>query len=511
VNSFGGALRAPTRHGGRGYDTTGYRARTLGPSDPWTLDWLAVNILAIDQGTSSTKALVVAPDGRVLAEAETAVQPRTTNDGGVEQDPEQLWQSVLGAGRQAVAEAGAPIGAVALANQGETVLAWERANGRPLSTAISWQDRRSLGICDARRERGAWLQELTGLPLDPYFAAPKMAWLRAHVTRAGVCTTTDSWLLYRLCGAYVTDAATASRTLLLDLDQVSWSAPAAALFDVDPATLPAIVPCAAAIGETSAFGDPVPVLGLAVDQQAALFGERCLEAGDAKCTYGTGAFLLTTVGLSARRSGAGLVACVAWQIGDATTYCLDGQVYTAGAAVSWLQEVGLIQGPLDLDRLGGACMDAGQVVFVPSLAGLAAPFWRPAARGVFAGLSLATSRAHVVRAVVEGIAAQVAWLARAAATDLGRPLTRLRVDGGLTRSRVLMQVQADLLQAPVEVYPSPHATALGVAAFARVGAGIDSAVALQPAAVFEARISGDEAEARLQRWRSVAEATMDLQ
>ncbi len=474
-----------------------------------------MHVLAIDQGTSSTKALVVAPDGAILAEAEVPVHPHATDDGGVEQDPEELWRSVLDAGRRAQAQAGVPVGALGLANQGETVLAWERASGRPLSPAISWQDRRALAVCERLRERGDWLQGRTGLPLDPYFAAPKMRWLRERVTRAGVCTTTDTWLLHRLCGAYVSDAATASRTLLLDLDAVAWSPQAAALFEIEPDTLAAIVPCAGAVGEATAFGAPLPVTGLAVDQQAALFAEGCLGAGEAKCTYGTGAFLLATVGARARRSTAGLVACVAWQLGGETTYCLDGQVYTVGAAVSWLRGVRLVDGPHDLDGIGGAAPDAGDVVFVPSLAGLAAPFWRPAARGVFTGLSLATSRQQLVRAVVEGIAAQVAWLARAAAADLGRPLARLRVDGGLTRSRVLMQAQADLLQAPVEVYPSPHATALGVAALARLGAGAatDAASAIgtwQPAAVYEPRISTDEAEMRLQRWRRVAEATMDL-
>lgn len=474
-----------------------------------------MHVLAIDQGTSSTKALVVAPDGTVLAEAEVAVHPRASGDGGVEQDPEELWQSLLDAGRQALAAAGVPVAVVGLANQGETVLAWERQDGQPLSAAISWQDRRALAICEQLQERGAWLQQLTGLPLDPYFAAPKMRWLRERVTRDGVCTTTDAWLTHRLCGAYVSDAATASRTLLLDLDAVEWSPEACALFAVDPAAQPAIVACAGVVGETAAFGARLPVAGLAVDQQAALFGEACLGVGEAKCTYGTGAFMLATVGNQPRRSRAGLAACVAWRLGADTTYCLDGQVYTVGAALSWLRDVRLIDDARDLDRLGGTASDAGGVVFVPALAGLAAPFWRPAARGVFAGLSLATSRPQLIRAVVEGIAAQVAWLARAAAADLGRPLTRLRVDGGLTRSRLLMQVQADLLQAPVEVYPSPHATALGVAALARLGIGAapDAATAVgrwQPAAVYEPRMGVDEAADRLNRWRSVAEATMDL-
>lgn len=457
----------------------------------------------------------MAPDGAVLGTGEVAVHPRATTDGGVEQDPDELWTSVVEAGRTALARAGAPVVALGLANQGETVLAWDRARGAPLSAAISWQDRRALALCDALAPRAAALQALTGLPVDPYFAAPKMAWLRRHGGTAGVCTTTDTWLLHRLTGAFVTDAATASRTLLLDLDAGDWSPEACAAFDVDGASLPAIVDCAAPVGETTAFGGRIPVTGVAVDQQAALFAESCQRPGDAKCTYGTGAFLLATIGAQPRRSRAGLATCVAWRLRGASTYCVDGQVYTAGAATAWLERLGLLAGAAELDALAGSVPDAGGVRFVPALAGLAAPFWRPGARGALVGLSLASERAHVVRAVVDGIAAQVAWLARAVADDLGRPLARLRVDGGLTRSRVLLQTQADLLQRPVDVYPSPDATALGVAAFARLGAGLadDPATAVAPwtpAATYEPRLAAADAEARLVAWRAVAEATMDL-
>lgn len=474
-----------------------------------------MNVLALDQGTSATKALVVSGERGVLAEAEVPVHPAAVGDGGVEQDPEEIWTSLLAAGRSALARAGEPVGAVGLANQGETVLAWERATGRPLSPALSWQDRRATAVCERLRDRAERLEDVTGLPLDPYFAAPKIVWLREHVTTRGVVTTSDAWLLHRLTGAFVTDAATASRTLLLDLDRVGWSAEACDAFGVDPAALPAVVGCAERVGETAAFGGCVPVTGLAVDQQAALFAEACLAVGEAKCTYGTGAFLLATVGATPRRSHAGLVGCVAWRLGAETTYCLDGQVYTVGAAVSWLQRIGLLEDAGDLDRLAGSVASAGGVVFVPALAGLAAPFWRPTARGAFAGLALASERAHLVRAVSDGIAAQVAWLARAVAADLGQPLTRLRVDGGLSRSRVLMQTQADLLQLPIEVYPSPHATALGVAALARLGFGEARTAAevvggWSPAATYEPRIGPAEAEERLARWRRAAEAAAAL-
>jgi glycerol kinase len=478
-------------------------------------------VLAVDQGTSATKALVVGPSGEVLGEAEVAVHPQALDGGGVEQDPEELWRSVVDAGTDAVEAAACPIDAVALSNQGETVLAWDRATGAPMTPALVWQDRRAATVCERLRAHGPRLAALTGLELDPYFVAPKITWLRENVTREGVATTTDTWLLHRLCGAFVTDAATASRSLLLDLDRVAWADEATQIFGIDTDELPEIVSCAEPVGTTAVFGPEVPVVGLAVDQQAALFAEGCLAAGEAKCTYGTGAFLLATTGSEARRSRNGLVACVAWQVPrsgggpPATTYCLDGQVYTVGAAVHWLTEVGVVSEPADLDRLGGRADGAGGTTFVPGLAGLAAPFWEPNARGAFTGLSLATTRAELVRAVIEGIAAQVAWLARAAGDDLGAGLARLRVDGGLTRSRVLMQTQADLLQAPVEVYVSPHATALGVAAFARLGLGAAATMAeaigaWEPAAVYEPRASRDDADARLDDWRRAAEATVAL-
>ena len=468
-----------------------------------------VHVLAIDQGTSATKALVVAPDGTILGSAEVPVSPLTVGGDGVEQDPEELWQSVVAAGRTALATARVDVGAVGLANQGETVLAWDRDSGRPCSPAISWQDRRARGVCERRVDRAAALTATTGLPLDPYFAAPKMTWLREAVTRDGVVTTTDAWLVHRLTGAFVTDAATASRTLLLDLDRGAWSASACECFGLDPAALPAIVACDAVVGETAAFGARLPVAGLAVDQQAALFGEACLAPGEAKCTYGTGAFLLATVGNAPRRSRAGLVACVAWRLGAGTTYCLDGQVYTAGAAVQWLQRVGLLTDAAELDALADGVSTAGGVVFVPALAGLAAPFWKPAARAAVVGIGLATERAHLVRAVLDGVAAQVALLAGAVESDLGTPLARLRVDGGLTRSRALLQAQADLLQRPIEVYPSPHATALGIAALARLGVGTartpaDAVGTWRPAAVYEPSITAAEAAERLARWRRVA-------
>jgi len=502
-----------------------------------------VNVLAIDQGTSATKAILVGPGSELLGTGEVPVAARTSGADSVETDPDELLASVIEAGAQALATARAPVAAVALANQGETVLAWDRITGRPLSPAVVWQDRRSAVICErlaARDDVASRLAKITGLPLDPYFAAPKMTWLRENLdcfgfgvrggglgvrggglgVRGGdkncVVTTTDTWLLARLTGlaSYVTDAATASRTMLIDLDSTRWSEEACAAFDLDPGELPEVVDCAGVIGETTSFGSaPVPIAGLAVDQQAALIAEGCFGAGQAKCTYGTGAFLLATTGAAAVRSAAGLSASVAWRLGGVPAYCLDGQVYTAGAAVAWLNEVGLLGSAAELDVVAGSVPDSGGVTFVPALAGLGAPHWQPSARGAFFGLALGTGRAHLIRAFIDGLAGLVALLARSVATDLGQPLTVLRADGGLTKSRLLMQTQADLLQVPVEVCRTPDATALGVAALARLGLGhaddLPTAVGPVPVeSVVEPRIGADEAAQRMAALESAMAATM---
>jgi glycerol kinase len=461
-------------------------------------------VLAVDQGTSGTKALVICPERGVIGTGFAAVRPRHLPGGLVEVDPEELYGSVLVAGRRALAEAGEPVTALGLANQGETVLAWDPETGRPLTTAIVWQDRRAATVCAELAEHAEELRALTGLPLDPYFAAPKMAWIRRHLTPEGVVTTTDAWLVHRLTGAYVTDAATAGRTQLLDLDRVQWSPRALDLYGLSAERLPEIVDNAELVGTTDTFGqDGLPLTGLAVDQQAALLAQRITGPGGAKCTYGTGAFLLAHTGDTPRHGTSGLVSCVAWRLAGQTGYCLDGQVYTAASAVRWLTDLGVISGAGDLDRVGGTVRDAGGVTFVPALAGLAAPWWRGDLRGSLTGLGLDTGPGHLVRALCDGLAAQVVELAEAAETDLGAPLTALRVDGGLTRSSLLMQTQADLLQRPVEVSTLPDATALGVGALAHLGADpTDFLPDDKPSAVYEPRISAAEAADRLGAFRA---------
>ena len=480
------------------------------------------NVLAIDQGTSGTKALVVSPDRGTIASAEVRIRPRYGDDGLVEQDPHELLASVVEAGCRALDACGEEVEAVGLANQGETVLAWDPRTGTPLTQAVVWQDRRAEGVCRRLADHAENLAAITGLSLDAYFAAPKMTWLRENLTRDGVVTTSDAWLVHQLTGAFVTDASTASRTMLLDLDSTSWSPAAVEIFGLGSEALPEVVDVAGSFGETSLFSSsaggaarrPIPLTGLMVDQQAALLAESCLEPGTAKCTYGTGAFLLGTVGGTSVRSTSGLTTSVAWRLGGVPTYCLDGQVFTVASAVRWLTDLGVIAGADDLDSVGSGVPDSGGVVFVPALAGLGGPWWRGDARGSLVGLALDTSPGHLVRALVDGIAGQVVELVAALAADLGRPLTSLRVDGGLTRSRLLMQTQADLLQVPVEVFASPDATALGVAAAARIGLdpglGIEAALGpWAPVVVYEPLISADEAGVRRGTFVRAVAATLE--
>ncbi|MFF1442354.1 FGGY family carbohydrate kinase [Streptomyces sp. NPDC058295] len=471
-------------------------------------------VLAVDQGTSGTKALVVCPERGVIGTGFAAVHPRYPPGGLAEVDPGALYDSVVAAGRQALAEAREPVVALGLANQGETVLAWDPATGRPLTEALVWQDRRAASVCAELESYAAELRHLTGLPLDPYFAAPKMAWIRRHRTAEGVVTTSDAWLVHRLTGAYVTDAATAGRTQLLDLDRSRWSPRALDLYGLSGERLPDIVDNARPVGTTRAFGPEIPLTGLAVDQQAALFAQRVTTPGVAKCTYGTGAFLLAPTGDTARRSASGLVGCVAWRLGGRTAYCLDGQVYTAASAVRWLTGLGVIQDAADLDTVGATVPDSGGVTFVPALAGLAAPWWRGDLRGSLTGLGLDTTPGHLVRALCEGLAAQIVELAEAVSADLGTPVSTLRVDGGLTRSALLMQTQADLAQCRVEVSPLPDATALGAGALARLGftPGLSVADALpesRPSAVYEPRIPAAEAARRLGEFRAAVAVLLE--
>jgi len=462
-----------------------------------------MRVLAIDQGTSGTKALVV-EDGNVLSEATVAVRPNYLPDGRVEQDPAELLESVRLAGSQALSAVGS-VDAVALANQGETVLAWNESTGEPLTTAIVWQDGRAADVCADVAAESQWIAQRTGLVLDPYFSAPKMTWIRRNLTKTGVVTTTDTWLVHAMTNEFVTDVTTASRSLLLDLDSASWDPDLLGVFGLADESMPRIVACDEFVGVTSMFGAELPLHGLMVDQQAALLAQNCRAPGETKCTYGTGAFLLTSTGSQAPRSQHGLTTSVAATIRGDTTYCLDGQVFTAGSAMRWLLDLGIVS---DLhETLAAVDPEADdRLLFVPALAGLGAPWWRADAKASFVGLTLSTTRHDVVLSVLRGIAAQVVDVVMVAGQDAGQEVDVLRVDGGLANSAPFMQLQSDLAQVPVEVYPSPNATALGVAAAAHIGMQpshtVDSIVgSWTPAARYEPRWSADRAAEYVERWR----------
>lgn len=469
-------------------------------------------ILALDQGTSGSKAIVIDSDG-VHAVAENAIHPEYLPGGAVEQDPIELYNSLVDAGRAAVTEAGLPIEGVSLANQGETVLAWDPNTGEPLTRCIVWQDRRAESVVERLRDHADEVHQRTGLVLDCYFTAPKMVWLRENLTTAGVVTTTDTWIIHRLTGEFVTDTSTASRSLLFNVDDVAWDARLLEIFGLTGERLPRAVASDEIVGTTSVFGPELPLGGLMVDQQAALFAENCLNRGDAKCTYGTGAFILVNMGETAPRFANGLTTSIAWTLRGSTTYCSDGQVYTAASAVRWMQEMGMVTKPAAMDDTASPTSEG--VICAPSFAGLAAPWWEPEAGAFISGMKLSTGRPQIVRAVLEGIAAQIAELSDLTSAELGEGLTRLRVDGGLTKSSVLMQAQADLLQTPIDTYPSAHATALGTAAALRLALDPDLAVADAPypwqaAAVYRPQWSPAEAKAFRQRWRSSVEANLDV-
>jgi len=465
-------------------------------------------VLAIDQGTSGTKAVVVDGDGAVRGLAEVPIRPDYRPGGVVEQDPGELMDSVVEACRAALETAGIPVDGVTLTNQGESVLAWDPTSGEPLSPLVVWQDSRADSVCAPLAEHAALVAERTGLVLDPYFSAPKLAWLRRNVATNGVVSTSDAWILHRLTGEFVTDASTASRSLVTSLDTAAYDEELLELFGLGEERMPRIAANDEIVGTTTLFGPELPVGGLVVDQQGALLAEGCLDAGEAKCTFGTGAFFLTNLGQVPRRSSNGLVSCVAWRVGDSVTYCSDGQVYTAASAVRWLQDIRIIDGPADLDLL--AQDDAEGVLCVPALAGLAAPWWDPSATAVLRGMTLGTTREHIVTAVIQGLAAQVAELADLVSVDLGRPLSRLRVDGGLTRSTRFMQSVADLTQLPIDVYPSAHATPLGAVALMRTALDpglslADAVVGWDPATSFEPQWSPDRAETFRSGWRGAVE------
>jgi glycerol kinase len=488
-------------------------------------------ILALDQGTTSSRAILFDRAGRPVAMAQQEFRQIFPQPGWVEHDPAEIWNTQLGCARQALKQAGATaaeVAAIGVTNQRETVVVWERASGRPIANAIVWQDRRTAGACSELRERGVEpeITARTGLLLDPYFSGTKLAWLldqvpgaRARAERGELAFgTIDSWLIWNLTGgAHVTDVSNASRTLLADLATLDWDDWLLDTLRVPRALLPRITASSEVVGRTHAalFGAPIPIGGNAGDQQAATFGQACFGAGMAKNTYGTGCFMLLNVGSAPQPSGNRLLATAGWQLGASAavrrSYALEGSVFIGGAVVQWLRDgLGLFMRSEEVEALAMQAPDAGGVAFVPAFAGLGAPHWDPNARGLLIGITRGTTRAHVARAALESIALQSAEVLDAMQRDAGQPIRELRVDGGAARNDLLMQFQADVMGVPVVRPVVTETTALGAAYLAGLAVGfwqdVDELAALWRAERrFEPMLPPDARAERLRQWQRTVE------
>jgi glycerol kinase len=466
-------------------------------------------ILAIDQGTSGTTCLFVDGDLRIRGRGYVPLRQHYPRPGWVEHDPEEVWQSVVAAAEQALAgSAAADVGAIGITNQRETTILWDRRTGDPVHRAIVWQDRRTAERC--RELPAELIRERTGLVPDPYFSATKLEWLLHDRDRAGLAFgTVDSWLVWKLTDGdvHATDVTNASRTMLLRLDTLDWDDELLELFGVERSLLPEIHSSSEVVGEGEVAGVRAPIAGIAGDQQASLFGHGCFRNGQAKATYGTGNFVLVHAGTSAPAAPHGILATAA---AGKREYALEGSVFVTGAAIQWLRDgLGLLADAAESDSLARAVDDNGGVYFVPALAGLGSPHWRPDARGLVTGLTGGSRREHLVRATLESIAYQT----RDVVDAMGIELEALRVDGGATANEFLMQFQADVLRVPVEVAAERETTAIGAAALAGLAIGVfssrdDVARSLGVAKRYEPEMAEHETERLVGEWRAALQRAM---
>ncbi|HXV53488.1 MAG TPA: glycerol kinase GlpK [Solirubrobacterales bacterium] len=469
-------------------------------------------ILAIDQGTTGTTCLVFDGDGRIRGRAYSEFRQHFPRPGWVEHDPNEIWEVTRRVASHALADARADpasLDAIGITNQRETVVAWDPSTGEPVHNALVWQDRRTAARCDELREAGhePLVRERTGLVLDPYFSGTKIEWLLRNVeeARGAIFGTVDSWLVFKLTGRHATDLSNASRTMLFDIGERRWDPELCGLLGVDPERLPEPMPSAGIFGTTSEFGGEIPVAGIAGDQQAALFGQGCAHPGMAKNTYGTGSFVLLNAGERLPAPADGLLTTIAWELDGRITYALEAAVFVTGAAVQWLRDgLGLVAEAAETEGLAASLESNDDVYFVPALTGLGSPYWDPYARGTIVGLTRGTSRAHLARAALEGIAYQTVDAVRAQERVAGKPLSELRADGGAVANRWLMQFQADVLGAPVIVPEIPETTALGAAYLAGIGSGRWTVEQVGEmwgeAARYEPRMAESERERLLGRW-----------
>ena len=486
-------------------------------------------ILAIDQGTTGTTALLLDENLRVLSKGYHEFQQIYPQPGWVEHDPEDIWNSVLVAVDHAIQQSRMSvthIAGIGITNQRETNLIWNRETGKPYHNAIVWQCRRTEPMVAEMKQAGheAFFQQKTGLLLDPYFSGTKFKWqldnvsgLRDEVAAGkAIAGTVDTFLIWKLSrgAAHVTDVSHASRTLLMDLYSLEWDEELCNLLDVPQAMLPQIRSCAEIYGHTRkvpGLADGIPICGLAGDQQAALFGQACFKEGEAKCTFGTGGFLLMNTGARPRPSKNKLLTTVAWQVKDKIAYALEGSAFIAGSAVKWLRDgLGIITEASQVESLANQVADTGGVMVVPAFVGLGAPHWRPQARGVITGLSLGTGREHIARATLEGIALQNVEILQAMVSDSKQALVQLKVDGGASSNNLLMQMQADFLGCRIIRPEMVETTAMGAAFLAGLGIGIwkdfdDVVAAWKKDREFEPRMSAEDRSQVLALWRNAVQ------
>ena len=480
-------------------------------------------ILSLDQGTTSSRALLFDERGEIRSVAQREFTQIFPEPGWVEHDPEEIAASQIAVALEALAKVKAQpsdVAAIGITNQRETAIVWDRATGKPVYNAIVWQDRRTASFCQQLKAQGhePLIQQRTGLLIDAYFSGTKISWILERVPNARQLAeagrlafgTVDTWLLWKLTGGrvHVTDASNASRTMLFNLHSAGWDSELLDIFRIPPSMLPTVRSSSEVYGEVSAVPglNGIPIAGIAGDQQAALFGQRCTSPGLTKNTYGTGCFMLQSTGNRAVASNHRLLTTVAWRIGDATSYALEGSVFVGGAVVQWLRDgLGIIRSSSEVEALANTVSDNGGVYFVPAFVGLGAPHWDSYARGAIFGLTRGSTAGHIARAALESIAYQVADLMEAVETDTGTPLQELRVDGGASANDSLMQFQADILDVPI-VRPSiTETTALGAAFLAGLGVGFWKEVQAisdlpREERQFEPRVPRSQVEAMRQRW-----------
>lgn len=482
-------------------------------------------LLALDQGTTSSRAIIFNEHGQIQATAQRETHIQTPHSGWVEQDAQEIWSSQIAVIQQALATArilAKDIKAIGLTNQRETTVVWDRRNGKPLAPAIIWQDRRATDWCNLLIQQGQMdqVQRKTGLRIDPYFSAGKLVWLLENIDGLRTLAeqghvafgTIDSWLIWNLTqGAeHIIEASNASRTMLMNLQTQRWDDELLDLFNIPASVLPRIISSDCHIADTAPglLGATIPITGILGDQQSALFGQSCFEPGMAKNTYGTGCFMLFNTGHDIQLSQNKLLSTLAWQAQEQTSYALEGSVFMAGAVVQWLRDgLGIIQKSSDIEKLACKVKDTDGVVLVPAFTGLGAPHWDSEARALLCGMSRGTNKAHIARATLESIAFQVSDVLTAMQSDIAHPLKELRVDGGASCNDMLMQFQADLLNVPVLRPKMLESTAWGAAAMAGLKSGVFSNLneisqSWQLDRAFEPKMQSDERETHLAKWQN---------